>query len=61
MRPLSTSELLGVWKLGLAEHPVERAHALLVVACPETSPDEFLVSRNHHFRPSHPQSTLRTR
>jgi len=41
MRPLSTSELLGVWERGLAERPVERAHALLVVACPEIPPDDL--------------------
>lgn len=41
MRPLSTSELLGVWERGLAEHLVERAHTLLVAACPGTPPDEL--------------------
>src|SRR5258708_2661882 len=41
MHPLSTSELLRVWERGLAERPVERAHALLVVACPEILPDDL--------------------
>jgi hypothetical protein len=41
LRPLSTSELLEVWERGLAEHPVERAHSLLAVACPGTPREEL--------------------
>src|SRR5260370_36105277 len=41
MRPLAASELIGVWERGLAEHPVERAHALMVAACPESPPEEL--------------------
>jgi hypothetical protein len=41
MRPLSTSELLGVWERGLEEYPAERAHALLAAACPEMQPEEL--------------------
>lgn len=39
MRPLSASELLGVWEQGLTQSPVQRALSLLTAACPETSSD----------------------
>jgi len=39
MRALSAGELLDVWEAGLAQAPTERALALLVAACPGSSPD----------------------
>src|ERR1039458_10262741 len=37
MRAPSTEELLEVWEAGFAQTPLERALALLAVACPEAS------------------------
>src|SRR4051794_39247497 len=39
MRALSAAELLDVWERGRDQHPVQQALALLVAACPETTPD----------------------
>ena len=39
MRPLSASELLGVWERGLTQLPVQRALTLLATACPDTPTD----------------------
>ena len=41
MRAPSTEELLGVWEAGFAQPPLERALALLAVACPEASWDQL--------------------
>jgi hypothetical protein len=37
MRSLSADDILTVWEIGQDRHPVDRALALLVLACPETS------------------------
>ncbi len=39
MRALSAEQLLEVWEVGFAQAPIERALAILAVACPESSPD----------------------
>lgn len=41
MRSLLTSELITVWEQGLNQSPIQRALALLTVACPEISPEEL--------------------
>ena len=41
MRALSAAELLEVWEAGFAQAPTERALALLVAACPESSRDDL--------------------
>jgi Zn finger protein HypA/HybF involved in hydrogenase expression len=42
MDPLSEHELLEVWDLGQALHPVDRALALLSIACPEATRDDLV-------------------
>lgn len=41
MRPFSASELLDVWERGRNHRPLERALALLGVACPDQTSDEL--------------------
>jgi hypothetical protein len=41
MRSLSSSELLEIWEHGLDQPPVQRGLALLVAACPDTSPNDL--------------------
>ena len=44
MHALSTSELLNVWERGLTLSRVQQALLVLVVACPETSPEALAQS-----------------
>ena len=41
MHTLSAGELLTIWEQGLMQQPVQRALALLTVACPEISPAQL--------------------
>jgi hypothetical protein len=41
MRTLAARDLLQVWEWGEGQHPVDRALALLAVACPEMTRDEL--------------------
>lgn len=41
MRPLSANDILQVWEWGQDKHPVDRALALLALACPELTPEQL--------------------
>ncbi len=41
IRPLSSSELLGVWEHGQGETPLQRALMLLVAFCPKETPEDL--------------------
>jgi hypothetical protein len=41
MRPLSARDILQVWEWGQDKHSVDRALALLALACPESTPEQL--------------------
>ena len=41
MRPLSAGDILQVWEWGQDKHPLDRALALLALACPESTPEQL--------------------
>ena len=41
MRPLSANDIVQVWEWGQDKHPVDRALALLALACPEQIPERL--------------------
>jgi hypothetical protein len=43
MRPLSANAILQVWEWGQDKHPVDRALALLGLACPDLAPEQLQV------------------
>lgn len=41
MRPLSANDIVQLWEWGRDKHPIDRALALLALACPEWTPEQL--------------------
>jgi hypothetical protein len=41
MRPLSARDIVQLWEWGSDKHPLDRALALLALACPESTPEQL--------------------
>ncbi len=41
IRPLSAGDILQLWEWGQDKHPLDRALALLALACPESTPEQL--------------------